>query len=189
MIVYMPTLMDFSDGNYFLCNLYPIATKVATEYRNDKHNCYLAGNQYAIRPQSTTRLGQNSHSMNLVDHQHTFSISFSGAFKTPKQLPFSQDGGSMPNVLHPNTLLAELVNHTRSSSLSGTLGPECALSLLSSSHPSPITGQAHQATSSLACQDATTPSTVAYSSGVAHHAFVADALFDDPSQVLPFIWQ
>ncbi|KAK3120178.1 hypothetical protein QOZ80_9AG0683080 [Eleusine coracana subsp. coracana] len=129
--------------------------------------------------------------MHLVDHQRTFSISFSGTFKTPKQFPFSQDGGIMPNAFRPNTLLAEDDSHTRSS-LSSTLGPECALSLLSSSlHrlPSPITCQAQQATSSLASQDAATPSTVGYASDVARHAFIPDSLFEDPSQALPFIWQ
>jgi hypothetical protein len=148
-------------------------------------------NQFTIHPQSATGSGQNSHSMHLVNRQRAFSISFSRTFKEPKQLPFSQDGGSMLKAFDPNNLLAEHDSQTRSRSLSSTLGPECALSLLSSSlhHPSPTIGPA-QVSSSLACfADATTAAAVRYASGVAHHAFVPDALLEDPSQALPLIWQ
>ncbi|TVU06777.1 hypothetical protein EJB05_47527, partial [Eragrostis curvula] len=155
-------------------------------------------NQFAIYPQSTPRSGQNSDSMHMVNRQQTFSISFSETFKAPKAFAFSQDGGSMLNSSRQINLLTEHNSNTRASSicnsLPGTLGPECALSLLSSSlhRPSLTAGQA-QVTSSLACiaaasQDTTAPA-VAYSSGVGHHAFVPDAVFEDPSQALPFPWQ
>jgi hypothetical protein len=177
-----------------LCKFYPISTKETTKYINDKYCYRLAGSQFSIHPQSGPRSDQNPNSVHLVDHQQTFSISFSGTFKAPTQFPFPQDGGSRLHELRSNNLVVEHDIHTRSSSLSSTLGPGCALSLLSSSlhHRSPATGPA-QVTSALAgfaavSQDPTSAA-VGYASGVAHHTFAPDALLEDPSQALPFFWQ
>ncbi|CAL4993262.1 unnamed protein product [Urochloa decumbens] len=101
---------------------------------------YHQVNQFEIYPQTIPTARQNSDSMHLVDNQPPFSISFS---RKPKQLPFPQDGGSMLRASRHGHFLVEDSNHTGSSAcnndLSSTLGPECALSLLSSSlhHPSP----------------------------------------------------
>ncbi|OEL24898.1 putative squamosa promoter-binding-like protein 19 [Dichanthelium oligosanthes] len=160
---------------------------------------YHQVNQFEVYPRTVPTVGQNSDAMHLVDRQPTFSISFS---RTPKQFPFPQDGGSMLLTARPS-LLAEDRSHTGSSTcnnaLSGTLGPECALSLLSSSlhHPStagiPISGQTQVATSlsrmAASSQAATTAVTTAFASGGGHHVFVPDAMFEDPSQALPFSWQ
>uniref|UniRef100_A0A0A9D3R7 SBP-type domain-containing protein n=1 Tax=Arundo donax TaxID=35708 RepID=A0A0A9D3R7_ARUDO len=159
---------------------------------------YHQVNQFEIYPRAIPTAIQNSDAIHTVDRQPPFSISFSGAFKGPKQSPFSQSGGGMLSAPHPGHLLAEESSHARSNAcngFSGTLGPECALSLLSSSlhHPSPAsiptTAQA-QATSSLArFAPASQAATTAFASGGGHHVFVPDAVFEDPSQALPFPWQ
>jgi hypothetical protein len=135
----------------------------------------------------------------LVGRQQPFSISFA---RTPNQFSFPQGGGSLLHAARPG-LLAEGSSHTGSNicnnALSGTLGPECALSLLSSSlHcPSaagnPTTSQPQVASSlsriAAVSQAATTAMTTAFAAGVGHHVFVPDAMFEDPSQALPFSWQ
>ncbi|XP_066336951.1 putative squamosa promoter-binding-like protein 19 isoform X2 [Miscanthus floridulus] len=112
-------------------------------------------------------------------------------------------GGSVLHAARPGLLLAERSSHSGSSTcnntLSGTLGPECAFSLLSSSlhRPStagiPTAGQPQVASSlsrmAAVSQAATTAMTTAFAAGVGHHVFVPNAMFEDPSQALPFSWQ
>uniref|UniRef100_A0A0A9D5K2 SBP-type domain-containing protein n=1 Tax=Arundo donax TaxID=35708 RepID=A0A0A9D5K2_ARUDO len=159
---------------------------------------YHQANQFAICQRTIPTAGQSSDTMHLPDHQTPFSISFSGTFKAPKQFPFSQDGGSMLNAACSGHPLAEDRSHTRSS----TLGPECALSLLSSPLPPspvgiPTAGQAQvasslarlapasQAASSLVrLAPASQAATAAFASGGGHHVFIPDAVFEDP-----FPWQ
>ena len=157
-------------------------------------------NQFEVYPRTIPTVGQNSDAMHLVGRQQPFSISFS---RTPNQFPFPQGGGSTLHAARPGHLLAEGSSHTGSSTcsnpLSGTLGPECALSLLSSSlhHPSaagiPTAGQPQVASSlsriAAVSQAATTAMATAFAAGVGHHVFVPDAMFEDPSQALPFSWQ
>ncbi|KAL6659886.1 hypothetical protein ACP70R_002715 [Stipagrostis hirtigluma subsp. patula] len=156
-------------------------------------------NQFESYPRTIPTASQGSDTMHLVDHQPSFSITFSGTFKAPKQLPFSQDRDCMLSVSCPDPLLAEDSSHTRSSTchLSGTLVPECALSLLSSSmqHCSPAgiptTGQAQVASSLGHVAAASQAATSAFASGGNHnhHVFAPDAVYEDPSEALPFPWQ
>jgi len=157
---------------------------------------FLAVNQFEIYPRTIPTARQDSDDMSLVDPQPPFSISFS---RTPKQFPFPHDGGSLLSASRHGHFLVQDGNHTGSSAcshnLSGTLGPECALSLLSSSlhHPSPA-GHAQVASAlsriaSTSQQVAATAVTTAFASGGGHHVFVPDAALKDPSQVLPFPWQ
>ncbi|RCV38224.1 hypothetical protein SEVIR_8G131700v4 [Setaria viridis] len=153
---------------------------------------YHQVNQFEIYPQTTPTVRENSDTMHLVHRQPPFSISFS---RTPKQLPFPQDGGGMLSASHHGHFLVEDSNHTGSSACNNTLGPKCALSPLSSSlhHPSPA-GQAQVASAlsriaSASQQVATAAVTAAFASGGSHHVFVPDAVLEDPSQALPFPWQ
>ncbi|CAO2141716.1 unnamed protein product [Urochloa humidicola] len=157
---------------------------------------YNQVNPFEIYPQTIPTACQNSDAMHLADRQPPFSISFS---RKPKLFPSPQDSGSMLSASRHSHLLIEDSNHARSSAcnddLSSTLGPECALSLLSSSlhHPSPA-GQAQIASAlsrmaSVSQQVATTAVTTALASGEGHHVFIPDAVFEDPSQALPFSWQ
>ncbi|CAL4984621.1 unnamed protein product [Urochloa decumbens] len=157
---------------------------------------YHQVNQFEIYPQTIPTACQNSDSMHLVDNQPPFSISFS---RKPKQFPFPQDSGSMLRASRHGHFLVEDSNHTGSSEcnndLSSTLRPKCALSLLSSSlhHPSPA-GHAQVASAlsrmaSVSQYVATTAVTTALASGEGHHVFIPDAVFEDPSQALPFSWQ
>ncbi|CAD6257050.1 unnamed protein product [Miscanthus lutarioriparius] len=142
--------------------------------------------------------------MQLVGRQQPFSISFS---RTPNQFPFPHGGGSALHAARPG-LLAEGSSHTGSrhtgsstcnNALSGTLGPECALSLLSpllhrpSAAGIPTNGQPQVASSlsriAAVSQAATTAMTIAFAASVGHHVFVPDAMLEDPSQALPFSWQ
>jgi hypothetical protein len=157
---------------------------------------FLAVNQFEIYPQTIPTARQDSDTMNLVDPQPPFSISFS---RTPKQVPFPQDGGGLHSASRHGHFLVQDRNHTGSSvcnnDLSGTLGPECALSLLSSSlhHPSPVghtqIASALSRIASTSQQVAATAVTTALASGGGHHVFVPDAALEDPSQALPFPWQ
>ncbi|KAJ1275518.1 hypothetical protein BS78_05G141900 [Paspalum vaginatum] len=137
---------------------------------------YHQVNQFEVYPPTIPTASQSSDAVHLVDHQPPFSISFA---RTPEQLPFPRDGRV---GLH----------------LSGTLGPECALSLLSSPlhHPStagiPTAGQAQFASllsRVVAVSQSATSVTTASASGGSHRVFVPDAVFEDPSQALPFTWQ
>ncbi|XP_062183310.1 putative squamosa promoter-binding-like protein 19 isoform X2 [Phragmites australis] len=121
-----------------------------------------------------------------------------GTFKAPKQFPFSHDGGSMLSASRHGLLLDQDSSRTRSSTcnrLSGTLDPECALSLLSSSlhPPSPAripTAVIAQDASLLArFAPASQAATTVFASGGGHHVLVPDAVFEDPSQALPFPWE
>lgn len=156
----------------------------------------LAVNQFEFYPRTipTVHL-HSSDAVHLVDRQPPFSISFS---RTTTQFPLPQDCGSLPSASRHGHFLVEDSKHTGSTTcnndLSGTLGPECALSLLSSSlhHPSPAghaqVGSALSRIASASQQVATTAVTTAASGGI-HHVFVPDAVFEDPSQALPFPWQ
>jgi len=166
----------------------------------DDKCCYLpAVNQFEVYQRTIPTVSQNSDTMHLVGRQQPFSISFA---RTPHQFPFPQGGGS---ALHAacSGLLAEGSSHTGSSTcnnaLSGTLGPECALSLLSpllhrpSAAGIPTNGQPQVASSlsriAAVSQAATTAMTIAFAASVGHHVFVPDAMLEDPSQALPFSWQ
>jgi len=158
--------------------------------------CYLpAVNQFEVYQRTIPTVSQNSDAMHLVGRQQPFSISFA---RTPNQFPFPQGGGSVLHAARPGLLLAERSSHSGSSTcnnaLSGTLGPECALSLLSSSLHRPSAAGQPQVASSLSrmaavSQAATTAMTTAFAAGVGHHVFVPNAMFEDPSQALPFSWQ
>ncbi|XP_062183309.1 putative squamosa promoter-binding-like protein 19 isoform X1 [Phragmites australis] len=159
---------------------------------------YHQVNEFAIYPRTIPTAGQNSDAMHMVDPQPPFSISFSGTFKAPKQFPFSHDGGSMLSASRHGLLLDQDSSRTRSSTcnrLSGTLDPECALSLLSSSlhPPSPAripTAVIAQDASLLArFAPASQAATTVFASGGGHHVLVPDAVFEDPSQALPFPWE
>ncbi|KAF8694024.1 hypothetical protein HU200_038473 [Digitaria exilis] len=150
---------------------------------------YHQVNQFEFYPRTIPTALQNSDAPHLVHHQPPFSISFSR----------TQDAGGLPSASGHGHFLVEDSNHTGSSTcnndLSGTLGPECALSLLSSSlhHPS-LAGQAQVGSAlsriaSASQQVATTALTTALASGGVHHVFLPDAVFEDPSQPLPFPWQ
>jgi len=157
-------------------------------------------NQFEVYQRTIPTVSQNSDTMHLVGRQQPFSISFA---RTPNQFPFPQGGGSVLHAARPGLLLAERSSHSGSSTcnnaLSGTLGPECALSLLSSSlhRPSaagiPTNGQPQVASSlsriAAVSQAATTAMTIAFAASVGHHVFVPDAMLEDPSQALPFSWQ
>ncbi|XP_062197812.1 putative squamosa promoter-binding-like protein 19 [Phragmites australis] len=160
---------------------------------------YHPVNQFAIYPRTIPTACQNSDTMHLVDRQPPFSISFSGAFKAPKRFPFMQDSGSMLSSPRPGHLLAEDSRHTGRSAcngLSSTLAPECALSLLSSSlhhRPSPANipsaGQVRVASSHTDIAAVSQATTTAFASGGDDHVFDPDAVFEDPTQALPFPWQ
>jgi len=152
-------------------------------------------NQFEVYQRTIPTVSQNSDAMHLVGRQQPFSISFA---RTPNQFPFPQGGGSVLHAARPGLLLAERSSHSGSSTcnnaLSGTLGPECALSLLSSSLHRPSAAGQPQVASSLSrmaavSQATTTAMTTAFVAGVGHHVFVPNAMFEDPSQALPFSWQ
>ncbi|XP_066339981.1 putative squamosa promoter-binding-like protein 19 isoform X1 [Miscanthus floridulus] len=161
---------------------------------------YHQVNQFEVYQRTIPTVSQNSDTMHLVGRQQPFSISFA---RTPNQFPFPQGGGSVLHAARPGLLLAERSSHSGSSTcnnaLSGTLGPECALSLLSSSlhRPSaagiPTAGQPQVASSlsrmAAVSEAATTAMTTAFAAGVGHHVLVPNAMFEDPSQALPFSWQ
>lgn len=167
-----------------------------------------AVNQFEFYPQTIPTVGQNSDAVHLVGRQQPFSISFSRT--PPDEFPFPQGQGGGSSVLHhlhaarPGHHAEGSSSHTGSStrdnalSVSGTLGPECALSLLSSSlrRPStagvPAVGQPQvTASSTTAVSQAATAAvaTAAFAASAGHRVFVPDAMFEDPSQALPFSWQ
>ncbi|WVZ51716.1 hypothetical protein U9M48_002831 [Paspalum notatum var. saurae] len=159
---------------------------------------YHQVNQFEVYPPAIPTAGQSSDAVHSVDRQPPFSISFS---RTPEQFPFPREGSSMLHTGRVDLHLAGDRSHTGSSTgnndLSGTLGPECALSLLSSPlhHPStagiPTAGQAQFASllsRAVSVSQAATSVATASAPGGNHHVFVADAVFEDPSQALPFTW-
>lgn len=169
---------------------------------------YHQVNQFEFYPQTIPTVGQNSDAVHLVGRQQPFSISFSRT--PPDEFPFPQGQGGGSSVLHhlhaarPGHHAEGSSSHTGSSTrdnaLSGTLGPECALSLLSSSlrRPStagvPAVGQPQVTASSTTAvshsQAATAAvATAAFAASAGHRVFVPDAMFEDPSQALPFSWQ
>lgn len=140
--------------------------------------------------------------MHPLDRQPPFSISFSGTFKAPKHIPFLQDESSIlstarPALLQPFSSAEDGTTTSTCNGLPGALDPECALSLLSSSlHPSPAgipsaTVPAQFASSFARIAAVSQPATTAFASdgaGGGDHVFVPGALFEDPSQALPFSW-
>uniref|UniRef100_J3N8I8 Uncharacterized protein n=2 Tax=Oryza brachyantha TaxID=4533 RepID=J3N8I8_ORYBR len=149
--------------------------------------------------------------MRPLDRQPTFSISFSGSLRAPKQFPFLQDSSSSggistagQNLLRTYSSAEDGANitPTRSSTCNGVphgLDPECALSLLSSSlHPSSAgissttpPAQFAPVFSRIASSSQTV--TTAFASDgpsvASHHVLVPTAAYEDPSQALPFSWQ
>lgn len=163
-------------------------------------------NQFSVHRQTFPIADQNADSfMHPLDRQLPFSISFSETFKAPKHFPFLQDGSSnlstaRPALLQPGSSAEDGTTTTTSTcnGLSHALDPECALSLLSSSlHPSPVgipsaTVPAQFASSLARIAVASQPATIAFApdgAGGGDHGLVPGAMFEDPSQALPFSWQ
>ncbi|WVZ98224.1 hypothetical protein U9M48_043691, partial [Paspalum notatum var. saurae] len=149
---------------------------------------YNQVNGFVVNPQIIpTTARQNSDAIHSVDHTSAFSVSFFGDLKAPNQFLFAKDCVGM---LRSTACTGNL--------LFGTAGPECALSLLSSSlhHPSPTgvpTAVQVQVASSLSritavSQSEITAANTAFTSSGIDLAFAPEAAFEDHSQALPFPW-
>nr|AQQ11806.1 squamosa-promoter binding protein-like protein [Phyllostachys edulis] len=168
---------------------------------------YHQVNQISLHRQSFPIAYQNADSsMHPLDCQPCFSISFSGTLKAPKHFTFLQDSSSIlstarPALLQPFSSAEDSSTTTTTSTCNGlshALDPECVLSLLSSSlHPSPAgipsATVPEQFASSLtriaATSQAATTALAPDGAGGGDHVLVPDAMFEDPSQALPFSWQ